>query len=186
MQTSSAPASGQAPATRSDWQTIAQVLPYLWRYRYRVGLALLCMIGAKAATVAVPILLKYVVDGLVPEVNAQTAVTAALTVPVALVVAYGLLRMCTTLFTELREMVFARVTTQAVREAALEVFEHLHRLSLRFHLERQTGGLTSDIERGTRGIASLVSYTLYSILPTIVEIGLVIGYLAANYESCAK
>ena len=183
MQSSSAPpAATQAPATRSDWQTIAQVLPYLWRYRYRVGLALLCMIGAKAATVAVPILLKYIVDGLVPEVNAQTAVKAALAVPIALVVTYGLLRMCTTLFTELREMVFARVTTQAVREAALEVFQHLHRLSLRFHLERQTGGLTSDIERGTRGIASLVSYTLYSILPTIVEIGLVIGYLAANYE----
>ncbi len=184
MQTSSAAAPGtEVPVTRNDWQTIAQVLPYLWRYRYRVLLALLCMVGAKAATVAVPILLKYIVDGLVPEVNAETAVTAALAVPLALVVAYGLLRMCTTLFTELREVVFARVTTQAVREAALQVFEHLHRLSLRFHLERQTGGLTSDIERGTRGIASLVSYTLYSILPTIVEISLVIGYLAANYEA---
>ena len=173
---------GDVPVVRNDWQTIAQVLPYLWRYRYRVLIALLCMLGAKGATVGVPILLKYLVDGLVPEVNAETAVTAALAVPLALVVTYGLLRMCTTLFTELREVVFARVTTQAVREAALQVFEHLHSLSLRFHLERQTGGLSSDIERGTRGIASLVSYTLYSILPTIVEIGLVVGYLAMNYE----
>ena len=105
-----------------------------------------------------------------------------LILPVGLLIAYGVLRLCTTLFTELREFVFARVTQRAVRTIALQVFRHLHALSLRFHLNRQTGGMTRDIERGTRGISSLVSYTLFSILPTLVEIALVLGYLVTHYN----
>ena len=103
---------------------------------------------------------------------------ALLVLPLGALVAYGALRFSTTLFTELREFLFARVTQRAVRTIALQVFRHLHALSLRFHLNRQTGGMTRDIERGTRGVSSLVSYTLFSILPTLVEITLVLGYLA--------
>ena len=170
-----------APAARragGDWRTIRALLPYLWEHRGRVLLALVCLVGAKAATVGVPVLLKRIVDTLSPTPGVQ----AALMVPLALVLAYGALRLATTLFTELRELVFARVTEHVVRRVALQVFEHLHGLSLRFHLERQTGGLTRDIERGTRAISSLVGYTLYSILPTAVEITLVLGYLFLNYE----
>ncbi len=165
---------------RNDWQTIRRMLPYLWTYRWRVLIALACMVGAKSAIVGVPILLKQLVDGLTQAGNAVSE--PALVVPIGLVVTYGLLRLATTVFTELRELVFVRVTTQAVRSAALQVFGHLHEMSLRFHLDRQTGGLTSDIERGTRGMSSLVSYTLYSIFPTLIEISLVLGYLGLNYE----
>lgn len=163
---------------RGDWRTIRSLLPYLWEYRGRVLFALLCLVGAKAANVGVPVLLKGIVDQLTPTSGAQ----AALAVPIALVLAYGALRLSTTVFTELRELVFAKVTEHAVRRVALQVFAHLHALSLRFHLERQTGGLTRDIERGTRAISSLVSYTLYSILPTLVEIALVLGYLFLHYD----
>jgi len=193
--------SGHGVATESggnDWKTLKQLLPYLWAYRWRVAMALLCMVGAKVATVGVPILLKSLVDGLTATgasntvagaaaVDAastleQAASNPALVVPIGLVLTYGLLRLATTAFTELRELVFVRVTTQAVRSAALQVFGHLHSMSLRFHLDRQTGGLTSDIERGTRGMSSLVSYTLYSIFPTLIEITLVLTYLTLNYE----
>lgn len=182
----------------NDWKTLKQLLPHLWAYRWRVAIALLCMVGAKVATVGVPILLKSLVDGLTATGSADTVAGAAvadaagsleqaasnpaLVVPIGLVLTYGLLRLATTAFTELRELVFVRVTTQAVRSAALQVFGHLHSMSLRFHLDRQTGGLTSDIERGTRGMSSLVSYTLYSIFPTLIEITLVLSYLTLNYE----
>ncbi|MBP8307387.1 MAG: metal ABC transporter permease, partial [Burkholderiaceae bacterium] len=164
------PAPTDSRRARGDWQTIRTLLPYLWEYRIRVLFALICLIAAKAANVGVPILLKQIVDALMP--GAGTA-QLALVVPIGLVLAYGALRLSNTVFTELRELVFAKVTERAVRRVALQVFQHLHALSLRFHLERQTGGLTRDIERGTRAISSLVSYTLYSILPTLVEIGLV-------------
>jgi ABC-type transport system involved in Fe-S cluster assembly fused permease/ATPase subunit len=167
-----------AGAPRSDWQTIAKLLPYLWQYRFRVLLALAFMLAAKLANVGVPVLLKSIVDALTPLSGAE----AALIVPIALVFGYGLLRLSTTLFTELRELTFARVTARAVRTIALQVFNHLHSLSLRFHLERQTGGLTRDIERGTRAVSSLVSYTLFSILPTLIEITLVLVYLALHYD----
>ena len=169
-----------APARtrRTDWQTIRMLLPYLWAYRVRVVVALGCLVAAKAANVGVPVLLKGIVDALTPS----SAPAAALAVPLGLVLAYGALRLSTTLLTELRELIFAKVTESAVRTVALQVFRHLHALSMRFHLERQTGGLTRDIERGTRGISSLVSYTLYSILPTLVEISLVLGYLFVHYD----
>ncbi len=170
-----------APPTtqRHDWQTVKSLLPYLLQWRWRILLALTCLIAAKLASVSVPLIFKDIVDAFAPKEGGQ----AMLLVPLALIAAYGVLRFSVSLFTELRELLFARVTQQAVRAIALQVFEHLHQLSLRFHLERQTGGLTRDIERGTRAIGSLISYTIYSILPTLVEVALVLGILAARYES---
>lgn len=169
------------PRSRSDWDTLKSLLPYLWTWKGRVLLAIACLIAAKVANVGVPFILKQLVDTLTPVVTAQPLLAAA-SMPVFLLLAYGALRFSTSLFTELRELLFARVTQHAVRQLALRTFDHLHALSLRFHLERQTGGVTRDIERGTRGISSLVSYTLYSILPTLVEIGLVLTYLLLNYD----
>lgn len=166
------------PAERHDWQTIRTLIPYLWQWRGRILLALACLIGAKLANVAVPLVFKDIVDGFTPA----KPMTAVLIAPLALIATYGILRFSVSLFTELRELIFTRVTQRAVRTIALQVFEHLHALSLRFHLERQTGGLTRDIERGTRAIGSLISYTIYSILPTLVEVGLVLGILATRYE----
>jgi len=160
---------------RGDWATIRTLLPYLWEYRVRVLAAIACLVLAKVANVGVPVLLKQIVDSLDRE-------TAALVVPLALLVAYGLLRLSTTLFTELREFLFAKVTQRAVRKIALQVFRHLHALSLRFHLHRQTGGLTRDVERGQRGISTLISYALFSILPTLVEITLVSVILIVRYD----
>jgi ATP-binding cassette subfamily B protein len=159
--------------------TLKTLLPYLWVYKWRVLLALLCLIGAKLANVGVPVVLKRLVD----EMTITPAHPQALLVlPLGALVAYGLLRLSTTVFTELREFLFARVTQRAVRTIALQVFRHLHSLSLRFHLNRQTGGMTRDIERGTRGVGSLISYTLFNILPTLVEISLVLGYLVTHYD----
>ncbi|MFA7281881.1 MAG: ABC transporter ATP-binding protein/permease [Sterolibacterium sp.] len=168
---------GPPLAEPQAWQTIKSLLPYLLAWKGRVIFALLCLICAKLANVAVPMVFKDIIDGLgVP------ADKALLLVPLGLIAAYGVLRFSTSLFTELRELIFARVTQRAVRTISLQVFEHLHALSLRFHLERQTGGLTRDIERGTRAIGSLISYALYSILPTLVEISLVLGVLLVKYE----
>ncbi len=164
------------PKQRHDWQTVKQLLPYLWEWKARVIFALACLIGAKLANVAVPLVFKDLIDALsIPRQQAM------MLVPLGLLAAYGTLRFSSSVFTELREIVFARVTQRAVRAIALKVFEHLHALSLRFHLERQTGGLTRDIERGTRAISSLISYSIYSILPTIIEVTLVMGILIARY-----
>ena len=151
------------------------LLPYLAQYKARIVVALSCLLLAKIGNVSVPLVLKWIVD----RMGADKALLA---VPFALLLAYGLARLSVTLFTELREFFFAKVTQRAVRRIALETFEHLHRLSLRFHLARQTGGLTRDIERGTRGISSLMSYLLFSILPTLIELALVAGILAWNYD----
>lgn len=164
-----------ASVRRNDWQTLLTLLPYLWNYRGRVLLALLCLLLAKLANVGVPVLLKYLVDALDQPKQ-------VLVFPAAVLIGYGLLRLSTTLFTELREFFFAKVTQRAVRKIALEVFRHLHALSLRFHLARQTGGLSRDVERGTRGVSTLVSYALFSILPTLVEITLVAVVLAGLYD----
>ncbi|RJG07185.1 ABC transporter ATP-binding protein/permease [Noviherbaspirillum cavernae] len=174
---SSEPAANQGE--RNDWVALKTLFPYLWAYKWRVLLALVFLVGAKVANVGVPLVLKQLVDRMtISPDNPQ----ALLVLPVGILIAYGLLRVSTSLFTELREFVFAKVTQRAVRTIALKVFRHLHALSLRFHLNRQTGGMTRDIERGTRGISSLVSYTLYSILPTLVEIALVVGYLVLHYD----
>jgi ATP-binding cassette subfamily B protein len=161
-------------ALRGDWQTVRTLLPYLLAYRGRVLVAMACLVGAKLANVAVPLVLKEIVDKLTAP--------GVLVLPLALLAAYGALRLSTTVFTELREFLFAKVTQRAVRTIALKVFRHLHALSLRFHLARQTGGLTRDVERGTRGISTLISFTLFSILPTLVEIGLVSAILIARYD----
>lgn len=176
MRPSSISLPAAATSTRHDWQTIKTLLPYLWAWKARVIFALVCLITAKLTNIAVPLVFKDIIDSFtLPREQAY------LLVPVGLLAAYGALRFSTALFSELREILFARVTQQAVRTIALQVFEHLHALSLRFHLERQTGGLTRDVERGTRSISSLISYTLYSILPTFVEIALVLGILLYRY-----
>ena len=160
---------------RGDWRTIGTLLPYLWEYKARVLAALACLVLAKVANVGVPVLLKRIVDSLDSQL-------APLAVPLALLAAYGILRLSTTLFTELREFLFAKVTQRATRKIALQVFRHLHALSLRFHLQRHTGGLTRDVERGQRGISTLIQFTLFSILPTLVEIALVSAILIARYD----
>lgn len=174
------PGADKPPALqRSDWLTLKRLFPYLWDYKWRVLAALSFMVGAKMANVGVPLLLKNLVDAM----NFKPGDTqAVLVVPVALLIAYGLLRLSTTLFTELRELVFAKATEGAARRISLEVFRHLHALSLRFHLERQTGGMTRDIERGTRGVHSLISYSLYSIIPTLIEVTLVLTLLAVKFD----
>jgi len=167
------------PSQGSDWKVIRDLIPYLLEYKFRVAIALACLVAAKVTNLGIPILLKRLIDDL--NVRADSP-QALLLVPVGLILAYGLLRMAASLFAELREFHFARVTQNAVRKVALQVFEHLHSLALSFHLARQTGGVSRDIERGTRGIQSLISYSLYSILPTLVEFILVLGYLAYTYD----
>ena len=145
------------------WKTLRQLAPYLWQHKWRVLFSFACLITAKLANVSVPIVFKEMIDSL-------SATDIALGLPVLLLLLYGTLRFANSLFTELREILFARVTQEAVRRIPLEVFRHLHALSLRFHLERQTGGMSRDIERGNLSISSLITYALYSILPTLVEI----------------
>lgn len=164
---------------RGDWRVIRDLLPYLFEYRFRVLLALGCLVAAKIANLGIPILMKELIDSLDVKSNSPQAL---LVVPVGIILAYGLLRISASLFTELREALFARVTQNAVRKVALQVFEHLHAMALSFHLARQTGGVSRDIERGTRGIQSLISYSLYSILPTFIEFCLVLGYFAYSYD----
>ena len=173
---------GAASADRghTDWTTLGRLVPYLWDYKARVVAALLFMVAAKVANVGVPVLLKKLIDAMSIRPGDPKAL---IVVPAGLLLAYGLLRLSTSLFTELRELVFAKATQGAARKIALQTFEHLHSLSLRFHLERQTGGMTRDIERGVRGIESLISYSLYSIVPTLIEVSLVLGILAVKFDA---
>ncbi len=164
-----------APQDTHGWQTLARLAPYLWQHKWRVLFSFACLVAAKMANVGVPIVFKNMIDGL-------SGSTIAVGLPILLLALYGTLRFANSLFTELREILFARVTQEAVRRISLEVFRHLHALSLRFHLERQTGGMSRDIERGNRSISSLITYALYSILPTLVEISLVLTILAARYD----
>jgi len=171
---------GAPPHRRSDWMTLRRLAPYLWQYRWRVLAALAFMVGAKLANVSVPLVLKDLVDSMTPRIDLGAAL---LVVPAGLLLGYGLLRLSTSLLTELRELVFAKATQGAARSIALETFRHLHALSLRFHLERQTGGMTRDIERGVRGIESLISYSLYSVVPTLIEVALVLTILAVKFDA---
>ena len=162
-----------------DWATIKTLLPYVLKYPWRVGFALSCLVLAKVSNLGIPIVLKYLIDDLALSADDPKRL---LIVPIALIFGYGALRLASSLFTELREFLFSKVTQHAVRKIAIEVFEHLHSLSLRFHLARQTGGVSRDIDRGSRGIQSLISYSLYSIVPTIIEFSLVLIYLGWNYD----
>jgi ATP-binding cassette subfamily B protein len=164
-----------APIPRGDFGVIRRLVPYLREFRGRVLLALAFLVAAKLANITVPLVMKSIVDGL----SGPAAIVA---VPVTLLFAYGLLRLSSTLFNELRDIVFVKVAQRAMRRIALEVFHHLHALSLRFHLDRQTGGLTREIERGTRGISTLLSYTVFSVLPTLLEIALVTGLLVWQFD----
>jgi ABC-type transport system involved in Fe-S cluster assembly fused permease/ATPase subunit len=163
----------------SDWTTLKRLFPYLWEYKWRVMAALSFMVAAKLANVGVPVLLKSLIDSMTPQ---PSATQTLLVVPVALLLGYGLLRLSVSAFTELRELIFAEATQGAARTIALQTFQHLHELSLRFHLERQTGGMSRDIERGVRGIESLIAYSLYSIVPTLIEVVLVLSILGVQFD----
>ncbi|MDY0147157.1 MAG: ABC transporter ATP-binding protein/permease [Halothiobacillus sp.] len=167
--------SNDSPPGAADWRTLKLLLPYLWEFKWRVLIALSFLIGAKFAIVSIPIVLKHIVDNL----NQPKAV---LVVPLALLFGYGALRLASTMFADLRDIVFAKVTQRAIRRVGMDVFRYLHSLSLRFHLERQTGGVARDIERGAQGISSLLSMVLFSILPTLIEIGLVAGILFFKFD----
>jgi ATP-binding cassette subfamily B protein len=161
---------------RDDLRTVRGLLPYLWPYRGRALLALGCLLLAKLATVGVPLALKAIVDHL------ETAPQAAVAVPVTLFLAYGALRLASSAFNELRDALFARVRHGAMRRASEQVLDHLHDLSLRYHLERRTGALSRDIERGTRSLSSLLNYLAFSILPVLAEFGLVAVILLNGYD----
>ncbi|UTH73646.1 ABC transporter ATP-binding protein/permease [Chromobacterium sp. IIBBL 290-4] len=165
---------GPAPADRHDWQTLRTLFPYLWAFKWRVTLALGCMVLAKVAAVTVPLYLKDIVDQLsLPAI--------ALALPVFALVGYGAARLLSGVLGELRDAIFARVIQGAVRSVARNVFRHLFKLSLRFHLERHTGGMSRDIERGTKGIGFLLNFTVFNILPTLLEIGMVSAILLHRY-----
>ena len=166
---------GKPPSNRNDWKTIRSLLPYLWEFRGRVAVAMVLLVMAKLSNVTVPLVLKEVVDSF-------DRPKAMLALPVFLLVAYGLLRLGNSLFGELRDVVFAKAMQRSIRRVALRVFEHLHRLALRFHLERQTGGMSRDIERGTAGIRFLLNFMLFNILPTLLEIGMVMVILLVKYD----
>ncbi len=184
MRPSAAPSTASFPSGGSslpvsDWKTLERLFPYLWEYKWRVIAALSFMVAAKLANVGVPVLLKSLIDSMTPQ---PTATQALLVVPVALLIGYGLLRLSVSAFTELRELIFAEATQGAAKTIALQTFQHLHELSLRFHLERQTGGMSRDIERGVRGIESLIAYSLYSIVPTLIEVVLVLTILGVQFD----
>jgi len=164
-----------SPPGAADWRTLKLLLPYLWEFKWRVLIALSFLIGAKFAIVSIPIVLKHIVDNL-------NQPKALLVVPLALLFGYGALRLASTMFADLRDIVFAKVTQRAIRRVGMDVFKYLHSLSLRFHLERQTGGVARDIERGALGISALLSMVLFSILPTLIEIGLVAGILFVKFD----
>ncbi|MDH3690059.1 MAG: ABC transporter ATP-binding protein/permease [Gammaproteobacteria bacterium] len=170
----------ELPATnRNDWRTIQTLLPYLWEHGGRIGIALAFLALAKLANIGVPLALKQIVDALDTPLGGTSQ---ALSVPIFLLIGYGVLRLGTSLFNELRNAVFAKASQRAIRRIALKVFHHLHGLALRFHLDRQTGGLSRDIERGSRSISQLLQYLIFSVLPTIFEIGVVSLILFANYS----
>ena len=169
----------ELPAShRNDWKTVKSLTPYLWQYRFRILVALGFMGVAKLANIGVPLTLKGIIDALDPSHTPAQL----LTIPVALLVAYGVLRLSTSLFNELRNAVFARASQRAIRTISLRIFRHLHELALRFHLDRQTGGVSRDIERGSRSTNQLLHYMIFSVLPTIFEISVVTIFLLVNYD----
>ncbi|MFK8027142.1 MAG: ABC transporter ATP-binding protein/permease [Gammaproteobacteria bacterium] len=161
--------------TRTDWKNLRRLFPYLWEFRGRILLALACLIAAKVATVAVPLVLKHIVDSLDME-------NIVLQLPIVLLLGYGALRLSTGLFNELRDVFFARARFHAIRRLSSEVLAHLHQLSLRFHLDRRTGSVTRDLERGTQSLSSLSNYFVFIVIPTVFEILLVTGILFSSYN----
>ena len=173
------PATTAAPRPGADRRVLTMLFPYLWQFKGRVALALSFLIAAKLANISVPLVMKNIVDSLD---KSQATLLAPIVVPAAFLAAYGLLRLSSTMFAELRDIVFVKVTQRAMRNIALRVFRHLHALSLRFHLDRHTGGVTRDIERGTRGVSTIMSYMLFSVIPILLEITLVVILLGAKFD----
>jgi ATP-binding cassette, subfamily B, heavy metal transporter len=166
------------PLGEVNWSTLKTLIPYLLEFRLRLGLALLCLIAAKVASVGLPFILKYLVD----DLDAGSEVGQVLAIPLGLLLAYGSVRFANVLFGELRDTLFGRITERAMRRVGLKVFKHLHALDLQFHLNRRTGGLSRDIERGTNGISFLLRFMVFNIVPTLLEIAMVIGLLLWNYQ----
>jgi len=161
---------------RRDWQNLRRVVPLIWVHRGRAGVALLSLMAAKLATVGVPIVLKHVIDAL------DAGDTKVLALPVGLLLGYGALRLAGTLFNELRDAVFAQVRYRAMRDLSTRVLTHLYNLSLRFHLERRTGAISRDLERGTASVSSILNYLVFNIIPTAAEFTLVAVILFGRYE----
>ncbi|MBN8432130.1 ABC transporter ATP-binding protein/permease [Microbulbifer salipaludis] len=161
------------------WSALKTLFPYLLEFKRPVLLALLCLVGAKAASVGLPFLLKHIVD----DLDGAGGVAATIALPLGLLLAYGFVRFSSVLFGELRDTIFGRVTERAQRRVGLEVFQHLHRLDLNYHLNRRTGGLSRDIERGNAGIGFLMRFMVFNIVPTLVEILMVVGLLWWNYSA---
>ena len=159
-----------------NWRVLRQLWPYLFEFRSRIALALLCLVGAKLASVGLPFILKQLVDDL------DRASSMLVALPLGLLLAYGTVRFANVLFGELRDTLFGRVTERAMRRIGLKAFQHLHALDLEFHLNRRTGGLSRDIERGTNGISFLLRFMVFNIVPTFIEIGLVVVLLWVNYN----
>ena len=168
------------PNTTIDWSIVRQVLPYLTEFKSRVAMALLCLIGAKSASVAMPFILKLIVDDLDSKLSATAL--AFVSVPLGLLLAYGFIRLSSVLLGEIRDTLFGRVTERAMRRVGLKVFDHLHALDLAFHLNRRTGGLSRDIERGTTGISFLMRFLVFNIVPTFLELFMVMGILWLQYR----
>ncbi len=166
--------------SKINWKIFQVIWPYLLEFKTRIVIALVCLVLSKAASVYGPFLLKYIVDALSQETTKESN-TALLLVPVGLVLAYGFARFSMIILGEIRDTVFGRVTERAMRRVGLQVFVHVHNLDLDFHLNRRTGGLARDIERGTNGISFLMRFFVFNIAPTLIEIGLVIGLLFYNY-----
>ncbi len=163
-----------------DWSIVKQIWPHLMEYKQRVGLALLCLLAAKMASISMPFILKHVVDDL--DTQQADSSLSLIAVPIGLLLAYGVIRLSNVLLGEVRDTLFGRVTERAMRRVGLKVFEHLHSLDLAFHLERRTGGLSRDIERGTSGISFLMRFLIFNILPTFIELLLVMGILWQQYS----
>jgi ATP-binding cassette subfamily B protein len=160
-----------------NWRVLTKLIPYLTEFKTRVWLAIGCLVAAKVASVALPFILKDTVDNL----NLNTTKEVIMAATIGLIIAYGVLRLANVLFGEIRDTLFGRVTERAMRRLGLTVFNHLHKLDLDFHLSRQTGGLSRDIERGTSGVSFLMRFLIFNIGPTLLEIGMVVGLLFYNY-----
>ncbi|MGB5604829.1 MAG: ABC transporter transmembrane domain-containing protein, partial [Gammaproteobacteria bacterium] len=161
---------------RKDWQNLKRLFPFVWEYRGRVAIALICLILSKLAFVGMPLVLKEIVDGLDSE-------SGVVVLPIVLLLAYGVLRMASSLFNELRDAVFARVRYHAMRGISQKVLSHLYSLSLRYHLDRKTGGIIRDLERGTSSLSSILNYLVFNIIPTAAEFALVALILLGKYEA---
>ncbi|MBN4080622.1 metal ABC transporter permease, partial [Beggiatoa alba] len=162
---------------RSDMQNLKRMLPFVWEYKGRVLFALGCLVAAKLAMVGVPFVLKEIVDTLDTKIESEL-----LYLPLSLLLAYGALRLAGNLFNELRDAIFARVRYRAIRRASIHVLKHLHDLSLSYHLDRKTGGVSRDLDRGTRSISTILNYMIFNIIPTLSEFTLVALILLVKYE----